>query len=166
MEVMAAYKRLATFGLMVQDTARGTVREGPNGSPLMTYDMNAHDLARMQKGVAKVCAIMLAAGAKRALPFVVGTPEVRNATELRALGERKLRPGDIEVTAYHPLGTARVGVDPRTSVLRPDHETHEVERLYVTDGSAVPSSLGVNPQMTIMAMALRAAEGIDARLGR
>jgi choline dehydrogenase-like flavoprotein len=37
--------------------------------------------------------------------------------------------------------------------------------LYVTDGSAVPSSLGVNPQMTIMAMALRAAEGIDASLG-
>jgi choline dehydrogenase-like flavoprotein len=40
-----------------------------------------------------------------------------------------------------------------------------VERLYVTDGSALPSALGVNPQMTIMAMALRAAEIIDQRLG-
>jgi len=42
---------------------------------------------------------------------------------------------------------------------------HGIERLYVADGSAVPTSLGVNPQMTIMAMALRAAEIVDARLG-
>ena len=49
-------------------------------------------------------------------------------------------------------------------MLGPDHEMHEVERLYVADGSAVPTSLGVNPQMTIMAMALRAAEIIDTRL--
>ena len=42
---------------------------------------------------------------------------------------------------------------------------HDVEALYVCDGSAVPSSLGVNPQMTIMAMALRAAEIVDTRLG-
>ena len=49
-------------------------------------------------------------------------------------------------------------------MLGPDHETHEVESLYVMDGSAVPSSLGVNPQMTIMAMALRAAEQLAAKL--
>jgi choline dehydrogenase-like flavoprotein len=47
----------------------------------------------------------------------------------------------------------------------PDHEAHDVRGLYVCDGSAVPSSLGVNPQLTIMAMSLRAAEIIDARLG-
>jgi choline dehydrogenase-like flavoprotein len=47
----------------------------------------------------------------------------------------------------------------------PDFETHEVERLYVVDGSVVPGPLGVNPQMTIMAMALKAGEIIDGRLG-
>ena len=52
----------------------------------------------------------------------------------------------------------------QASVLGPDHESHEVERLYVADGSAVPSALGVNPQMTIMAMAHRVAELIDARI--
>jgi choline dehydrogenase-like flavoprotein len=71
----------------------------------------------------------------------------------------------FDVTAYHPLGTCRIGTDPETSVLGPDFETHEVERLFVADGSAVPSALGVNPQMTIMSMALRAGEIIDRRLG-
>ena len=71
------------------------------------------------------------------------------------------------MTAFHPLGTCRrIGADPgKTSVLGPDHEVNGIERLFVADGSAVPSSLGVNPQVTIMAMALRAAEIVDARLG-
>jgi choline dehydrogenase-like flavoprotein len=118
----------------------------------------------MQRGLAILCEVFLAAGARRVLPFVAGLDEVRSMADVSALRTRKLAPSDVEVTAFHPLGTCRIGSDPRTSVLGPEHETHAVERLFVTDGSAVPSSLGVNPQMTIMAMALRAAEGIDARL--
>ena len=87
---------------------------------------------------------------------------MRDVTALRALS---VSPSDIEVTAYHPLGTCRMGTDPRTSVVGPDYETHEIESLYIADGSVVPSALGVNPQLTIMAMALRAAETIDGRLG-
>jgi choline dehydrogenase-like flavoprotein len=97
--------------------------------------------------------------------MISGMDEVASASDVASLRRMKLRPGDFEVTAYHPLGTCRIGVNPRTSVLGADHQAHEVLGLYVTDGSAVPSSLGVNPQMTIMAMALRAAEGIDASLG-
>ena len=65
----------------------------------------------------------------------------------------------------HLFGAARMGPDLRTSVVGPDFETHEVERLFVADGSVVSGPLGVNPQMTIMAMALKAGETIDARLG-
>ena len=57
-----------------------------------------------------------------------------------------------------------MGVDPKKSVISPDHEVHGVDALYVTDGSAVPSSLGVNPQVTIMALATRAADRIASRL--
>ena len=90
---------------------------------------------------------------------------VSNAGGLGSVGCGYLSPSQIEVTAFHPLGTCRVGADPETSVLGPDHEVNGVERLYDADGSAVPTALGVNPQMTIMAMALRAGEIIDARLG-
>ena len=164
MEIMANFPHIATFGLMVQDTSRGAVREGPSGKPIITYNLNAHDLARMQRGVVKLCEVYRAAGAKVVYPFIAGTPEVRTQEDIDALGRRTLSPGDVEVTAFHPLGTCRIGTDPRRSVLGPDHQTHEVAGLYVMDGSAVPSSLGVNPQMTIMAMALRAAERLAASL--
>jgi choline dehydrogenase-like flavoprotein len=45
-----------------------------------------------------------------------------------------------------------------------DHQTHDVPGLYVVDASTVPSALGVNPQLTIMAMATRAAEGIASTM--
>jgi choline dehydrogenase-like flavoprotein len=57
-----------------------------------------------------------------------------------------------------------MGRDPATSVVGPDHQVHDVEGLYVVDGAAVPTSLGVNPQVTIMALATRAAEKIAAAL--
>ena len=83
--------------------------------------------------------------------------------DLARLKAARLSPGHFEITAYHPLGTCRIGADDR-ACLGPDHALRGADGVYVCDGSAVPSSLGVNPQMTIMAMALRAAEIVDAKL--
>ena len=55
--------------------------------------------------------------------------------------------------------------DPKTSVVGIDHQSHDVAGLYIVDGSTVPGPPGVNPQLTIMAMATRAAERIAERLG-
>ncbi|WP_368073669.1 GMC family oxidoreductase [Tateyamaria omphalii] len=62
----------------------------------------------------------------------------------------------------HPLGTLRFGTDPATSVLRPDCRTHDLDNLYVADGSFMPSSMGVNPSLTIAANALRVGDLIAA----
>ncbi len=63
----------------------------------------------------------------------------------------------------HPCGTLRFGTDPATSVLDPDCKAHDLANLYVTDASFMPSSLGVNPSLTIAANALRVADLIAAR---
>jgi choline dehydrogenase-like flavoprotein len=165
MELMERYRYLANFGFMIQDESRGEVRAGVGRSPLVLYSLNAADVAKMQRGIEILCEVYQAAGARRVLPLVAGADEVSTKEDLARLKGRRLAAGDFEVAAFHPLGTCRIGVDPRTSCLGPDHEAHDVAGLYVCDGSAVPSSLGVNPQVTIMAMALRAAEIIDARLG-
>jgi choline dehydrogenase-like flavoprotein len=75
-----------------------------------------------------------------------------------------VQPWDLDLTAYHPLGTARMGVDASSSVVDANHQLHDCPGLYVVDGSAVPSSLGVNPQVTIMALATRAAEKVASAL--
>ncbi|MBS2011395.1 MAG: FAD-dependent oxidoreductase [Deltaproteobacteria bacterium] len=164
MELMASYPNLATFGLMIQDRSRGEVRAGAFGAPLIRYSMSREDFARMQRGVETLCEIFLKAGAKRVLPMVPGCEEIASEDDLARLRRLRLGPGDFDVSAYHPLGTCRMGTDPKRSCVGPDGAAHDVEGLWVADGSVIPSSLGANPQMTIMALALRTSEALDARL--
>jgi choline dehydrogenase-like flavoprotein len=163
-EVMEAYPNLATFGFMIQDSSRGRVLRGPGGRLVMTYQLNDADARKMQRCVELLSQLYFAAGARSVFPTVAGFDELKNEGDLAKLRAARLRPSDFDVSAYHPLGTCRMGTDRAASVVAPDHETHDVRNLYIVDGSAVPSSLGVNPQMTIMAMAVRAAEIMDARL--
>jgi choline dehydrogenase-like flavoprotein len=69
-------------------------------------------------------------------------------------------------TFSHAVGTVRMGTDPRTSALDPDGRFRGLENLYVMDGSVMPSSAGVNPSLTIAAIALRAAHRLVARSSR
>ncbi len=162
-DLMERYPHLATFGFMIQDTSRGEVRAGPGGAPLLFYNLNEADLRQMHRGIAILCEVFQAAGARRVLPLLPGFDEVNSSADLHRLRNARVRPGDFEITAYPPLGTCRIGED-AGACLGPDQQARDVSGLYVCDGSAVPSSLGVNPQMTIMAMALRAAEIVDSRL--
>ena len=165
MELMAAYERMACFGVMIEDTSRGRVRAIPGSyRPLITYHLNDHDVARLKRGTEILCRIYLAAGARTVLPNVLGFDEITGEDDLRRFREARIPANGFEVTAYHPLGTARVGVDRRTSVVGQDHQAHDAPGLYVMDGAAVPSSLAVNPQLTIMALATRAAQKLAAAL--
>ncbi len=65
----------------------------------------------------------------------------------------------------HQNGTLRFGRDPKTSVLDVNCRAHELDNLYVVDGSFFPSSSAVNPGLTIMANALRVGEHLKERLG-
>ena len=76
---------------------------------------------------------------------------------LRKLDLDRIPRRRLECTSQHPLGTARMGISPEHAVVGPDGEVFELDELYVADGSIIPTSLGVNPQETIMAMATRVA---------
>lgn len=65
----------------------------------------------------------------------------------------------------HQVGTVRFGSDPETSVLNEHCQAHDVDNLYVVDGSFFASNTGVNPGLTIMANALRVGDHLLERLG-
>ncbi len=163
---MEEYNRSLTYGFMVKDTSRGRVRAGPNGEPLLSYWLDAGDLGRLRRGLALLGRLFFAAGAREVYLPVMGWERLRSVREVEALEQAGIQPRHVDLSAYHPLGTSKMGVDPFSSVVGPDHEAHDVHNLYVCDGSAVPGPPGVNPQVTIMAMALRAADGIAKRLER
>ena len=60
----------------------------------------------------------------------------------------------------HIMGTAQMGGDPKRSVIDPNGEFHNIKGLFVADASVFPTPVGVNPQITIMALASRTAEYI------
>jgi choline dehydrogenase-like flavoprotein len=71
-----------------------------------------------------------------------------------------------ELNLAHCCGTLRFGADPATSVLDPSCRAHEIDNLYVADGSFMPTSNAINPSLTIAANALRVADAVAASLGR
>ncbi len=59
--------------------------------------------------------------------------------------------------AFHPMGTCRMGADPKRSVVNSFGESYDIKNLFIVDASIFPSSLGVNPQESIMAFSTRSA---------
>jgi len=72
--------------------------------------------------------------------------------------------GQIALGSFHIMGSARMGGSPTISACDPTGQTWEVRDLYVFDGSAFPTASGVNPQISIQAIAHMSARGLAARL--
>jgi len=68
--------------------------------------------------------------------------------------------------ANHEMGTARMGRDPKTSVLNAFNQMHAVKNVFITDGSAMVSSSCVNPSLTYMALTARACDYVVGELKR
>jgi choline dehydrogenase-like flavoprotein len=147
-QAMARYRNLAQFGLMVSDRSRGRVRSVA-GRPLIRYDLCDDDLQRFRRGLQLLRELFGAAGAREVyLPLPHGVEP------------HQARPRDLKLLAFHPLGTARADADPAKGVVDGDLALHGASGVHVADGSVVPSALGVNPQLTIMALATRLAFGL------
>lgn len=161
-DVMSRYRHLAMFGFLVADEPSGRVR-ARGGRPVVTYRMSDGDLEKVRRGLRTLSEVFFAAGAERIYLPVGGAEEQPSLdAALKAL-DAPLDPWALELAAFHPLGTARMATSARDGVLDPDLQTWAMRDLYVVDGSVFPTSLGVNPQLTIMAMATRAAEHLAER---
>ncbi len=153
------YRNMAAFGAMICDSTRGRVFRGLLGMPFMAwYSMNREDARKLQKAVACTVEIFLAAGARRVFTGAHPMPVISNSDDLERFCKLDIKPWQWEeIFAFHPLGTCRMGNDPRKSVVNLNLESHEIKGLFIPDGSPFPTPLGVNPQVTIMTFATRAA---------
>jgi choline dehydrogenase-like flavoprotein len=162
MAEMSSFPNLITLGFYVSDTSRGRVHRLPNGDVVATYRLNDLDARRMGIGLAVAAEVLLAAGATRVYPGLPGLDTISASDELDQLRDRRIKPGHLRLTAFHPMGTARMGRDPERCVVDSYGRHHAVDRLWIADGSTFPTCVGVNPQMTIMAFAKRSAELLAA----
>ncbi len=147
---------LAIFGANLHDAGGGVVHRWIGREPIVTYRMTEKDKAAIPRALEIAGETFLAAGAKELFLPVLGL-EGLDADAFRALDLARLPPSKLECASQHPLGTCRMGSSPDTSVVDPNGETWDVKELFITDGSTAPTSLGVNPQLTIMTLATRFA---------
>lgn len=164
MEALNGLQHYANFGILIADQTKGRVLAERDGTTAVLYNLTKKDVARYHDGVVKMGEIALSAGAKRLIPSYLGNHDYRSAKEWKRFAARMPAAGDLLLTSYHPLGTCKMGPDPKTSVVDLDHETHDVKGLFIVDASVVSGPLGVNPQLTIMAVATRAAARIHEKL--
>lgn len=162
---MDDFASLAQFGFMVRDGGDGWVRRGPDGGPVVGYRLSPRSIERLKLGASLLSELFLEAGAQEVFAGFGPQPTVRTSAEAQALKKVSAGPLDFQLLGAHPLGTCRMAADASEGVVDFDHRVFGTDNLHVVDGSTVPTSLGVNPQMTIMAMALRAGDVIGELLG-
>jgi len=148
--------------VMVSDKGEGTVGAKADGSADLTYAFADVDLENTRKGMKRTCDVLLAGGAKELLVPIVGAGFTRDVQQAYDWIDRAGVRDFLLLYAAHPMATCRMGTSVDTSVVGPTGEAHNLPGLYVADGSMFPTALGVNPQLTIMAMSTLIGRGMLA----
>jgi len=164
-EAKAAFERLPYLCgclVMVHDHGDGYVRATPDGRADIEYWFAPDAVAMIKNALVRTAEVLMAGGATEVFAPIHGMEGTH--TDLASFDAALQRTDihDFSLYAAHPMATCRMGADPKTSVVGPDGEAHGLPGLYLADSSVFPTSLGVNPQLTTMAVATVIARGILA----
>jgi len=156
--------------VLARDAAGGRVRVRRDGSARIDYTPGLAERALLARGIGEAARVHLAAGAEEVLTLHTRPLRLRRTASTtqrdvdafceRALGERVDRNWSALFSA-HQMGTCRIGADARSGVCDDRGEVFGVRGLFVADASAFPASSGVNPMITVMALASCVAESIE-----
>jgi len=165
--LMRLLPNMSVLAPLVRDHGGGRVT-AKDGAARVDYRLGKNDLADIRRGIQAAVQIMEAGGAREIFTgqsaYISYRPGQRGGVEafMTEVDRGGYGPGQMGYFSFHQMGSCRMGNDPATSVIGPDHQAHLVKGLFVADGSAFPSASGVNPMITIMAMAHRASRFIAA----
>ena len=154
------YRNIAMWVAAVRAESAGTIKPGLFGGPVVRYVLDEPDMRRFRKGLAMVARIHFAAGALEIIPGIQGLPYKLGPDDVGLIEEGPLDPRCYIAILSHLFGGCPMSADPRQGVVDERGKVHGAEALYVVDASAIPTTLGVNPQHTIMGLASVWAENL------
>jgi choline dehydrogenase-like flavoprotein len=160
---MLRYPHLAATGVLVGTESNGTVERALFGGADVVYKPTDADLGRLVEGLKLAGEIYFAAGAERVMPATFQYESFTEPAQLARLDEIVTDSSDIQLGTGHPQGGNSLSLDPAEGVVDPEHFlVHGHENLHLCDASVFPTSIGVNPQLTVMGLAHLAADRIAA----
>jgi len=168
--LMEGMSSTVPMGVLLRDREGGEVRVGRDGEPIVRYKLSPFDADHLRAGIDGAAQIHEAAGARRIFSshskWVAYEPGTGSRERFMADADAAgYGAGQCILNSFHIMGSARMGGSPASAACDPTGQTWDVRGLYVFDGSSFPTASGVNPQISIQAIAHMGARGLAAQLG-
>jgi choline dehydrogenase-like flavoprotein len=162
---MLDFGHVGSIGVHLCDRSSGRVGLGPEGSLRASYKLTKDDAGRLAFGIARAAEVHFAAGASEVYPNIARIGVLKPG-DLATFEATSFKPSELRLEAFHPMGTARISANPSDGVCAIDGSVNGTDNLYVADASLFPTSVGVNPMMTIIAFAKQVARGLAEKSGQ
>ncbi len=162
-QAMLEFGHVGSIGVHLSDESAGRVGLAGDGSLRASYKLTKEDTERLVFGIARAAEIHFAAGATEVYPNIARVGALTQ-NRLAEFESTRFKPSELRLEAFHPMGTARIAPE-GDGVCSSDGAVNGVSDLYVADASLFPTSVGVNPMMTVIAFAHRIADELAKRAG-
>jgi choline dehydrogenase-like flavoprotein len=149
---MLRYNRLSCVGILVPTESNAVVRDGGLFRRDIKYVPTENDLKKLGEGLILGAEIFLAGGAKAVMPHTMDFLELTK-DELTVIRKKVLEEGQMTLGTGHPQGGNKMCRKPEQGVIDPHFKVYGYDNLFICDASVFPCSIGVNPQLTVMALA-------------
>lgn len=164
---MLGISRLATFIVLTRDKFGGYVTLDKDDQPIVHYQLNKFDLRHLHRGMEEASRIHFMQDCQQIIYPHYSNQRFENSGRrsdlekfLHDLPVWGWKPNQFALYSAHQMGTCRMGGDKKTHPTSPDGSLYEVPNVYIADASAFPSASGVNPMLTVMALAHHTAQGM------
>lgn len=161
---MKDYTHYTMAGVMIRDDSPiGTVTLTASGSPKVHYVPSAEDIKNLAKGLKVLAEMWLDAGASEVISGHEDVVRLSSKQDIQRLVHAvESNPDGLQLASAHPQGGNRMGKDPTKCVVDSNCKVHGFDNLFLCDASVFPTAVGVNPQITIMALATMTADYINS----
>ncbi|MEP6942928.1 MAG: GMC family oxidoreductase [Betaproteobacteria bacterium] len=144
-----------------RDSPGGVVALQDDGTPVLDYPLNAYFWEGARRALSCMAQIQFAAGARTVMPVQADGTHYTSWSEARSgIAAATLAPHATTVVSAHVMGGCALGPDAARAVVDTRGRHHQLDNLYVIDGSLFPTSVGANPQLSIYAIAAKLASAL------
>jgi len=164
LEIMRRFRNMISAVSLIHDRNDGTVGYDADGKKQIHYRIAESDRPAMRQSLQRMAELFFAAGCTTVHLCTIKPTSISSVEDIdRVLDTIDFTPGSMALTSYHPQGTLRMGADPDRTVVGPLGEVNTVGGLFVTDASLFPTSIMVNPQITVYSLSTYISEQLIAR---